>query len=554
MGAEAIRAKKNANELAKQQLKNVWWLLEYQNTEITPIHAASLSIEMDFVDRLKVTVHDIVWVRLREKNTVTNSNLWQARVCARGRKEYIDQRAVDMSFDLKNASNVDINSAGISYPDDPNLSVYSWDIHEAAYAGTQPQASKKLAVDRGAHSRTLPQLSPDEIDEALEQGNDSQVNNLVDNFVENFMNNEEGNNDEYSDDGNNNDEASGNEDFCQEVHSQGLRIDTSRSDIGSQDISRTSDHQALSSSTPAPKKNPKAKKRLLAEDVERMSGRVSQPNVNASLISVLTELKETVKEMKDTVVEMKTTVASQKDATDEMSNTIREFKHHVSNLGARSYHEVHNFNNTMKALNSHVAKLGVLLPRNQTKDTTAQGTSYVPLTITKGHNKGFDLRKTEGSTSSQLWRNVARKLYTDDEHENIMLSPKKRENEPASEDDSPGQETVTMVHQSRTHVKTPADATRYRVRWSPVRLGLYKEYFKVMYGDEWLGQYELSKETVNGIANDVKRRKKLASEKKAQQEKLLAFRKLQQETLQRERASEESPGSSGEGTTLDANQ
>ena len=103
-------------------------------------------------------------------------------------------------------------------------------------------------------------------------------------------------------------------------------------------------------------------------------------------------------------------------------------------------------------------------------------------------------------------------------------------------------------------MKTPADATRYRVRWSPVRLGLYKEYFKVMYGDEWLGQYELSKETVNGIANDVKRRKKLASEKKAQQEKLLAFRKLQQETLQRERASEESPGSSGEGTTLDANQ
>ena len=66
--------------------------------------------------------------------------------------------------------------------------------------------SKKLAVDRGAHSRTLPQLSPDEIDEVLEQGNDSQVNNMVDNFVENFMNNEEGNNDEYSADGNNNDE------------------------------------------------------------------------------------------------------------------------------------------------------------------------------------------------------------------------------------------------------------------------------------------------------------------------------------------------------------
>ena len=75
--------------------------------------------------------------------------------------------------------------------------------------------------------------------------------------------------------------------------------------------------------------------------------------------------------------------------------------------------------------------------------------------ITKGENIGQDLYYTEGSSNSNLWRNVARKLYTKDQLKNIMLSPLPR---PPTDPKR----------------KSAGPAKRYRNDWSPVRKNLYK--------------------------------------------------------------------------------
>ena len=75
--------------------------------------------------------------------------------------------------------------------------------------------------------------------------------------------------------------------------------------------------------------------------------------------------------------------------------------------------------------------------------------------ITKGENIGQDLYYTEGSSNSNLWRNVARRLYTKDQLKNIMLSPLPR---PPTDPKR----------------KSAGPAKRHRNDWSPVRKNLYK--------------------------------------------------------------------------------
>ena len=401
-----------AEQEAKSNLANVWFLVQYEDFSICSIPALSHGIQLSHVDREFLNAGDTIQVKLSEVHPETLSPLWDAHISAIGHKSYCQQCAKELTGTLGDTA----GGQFVHFKDDPTLKRKRRQSEALSAEKPQKSCRKQLLIDNESNTaqiaQSLPILDGDEVLDFLGDNEDDDNEGALTVDESPFDPNK----------------------TVQRSH-----LDLSEGEILSQESNRSSSKQVsmiLSSSTPAPKKKKKSAKTVTADEVEKLMTQKAFLNLVESQTQVNYALK---------------------DSVDSLNNAIQELKINVSFLANRNYQEVQTFGKTVKAINVEVAKLGVLLPKKTIVKTPGRENEpqEMKIPITKGENIGQDLYYTEGSSNSNLWRNVARRLYTKDQLKNIMLSPLPR---PPTDPKR----------------KSAGPAKRYRNDWSPVRKNLYK--------------------------------------------------------------------------------
>ena len=83
---EAVKEKKwykeKAEEMARQQLQDIWWLLYLEDHNWSVIPAVHFGIQMEFYDRVKVQRGQTIKIKLKQKNPKRNDYMWSGVVKA----------------------------------------------------------------------------------------------------------------------------------------------------------------------------------------------------------------------------------------------------------------------------------------------------------------------------------------------------------------------------------------------------------------------------------------------------------------------------------------
>jgi hypothetical protein len=74
--------KAKAEEMSRQQLQDIWWLLYLEDHKWDVIPAVHFGIQMEFYDRVKVQRGQTIKIKLKQKNPKRNDYMWSGVVKA----------------------------------------------------------------------------------------------------------------------------------------------------------------------------------------------------------------------------------------------------------------------------------------------------------------------------------------------------------------------------------------------------------------------------------------------------------------------------------------
>ena len=106
-----------AEQEAKSNLANVWFLVQYEDFSICSIPALSHGIQLSHVDREFLNAGDTIQVKLSEVHPETLSPLWDAHISAIGHKSYCQQCAKELTGTLGDTA----GGQFVHFKDDPTL-------------------------------------------------------------------------------------------------------------------------------------------------------------------------------------------------------------------------------------------------------------------------------------------------------------------------------------------------------------------------------------------------------------------------------------------------
>ena len=96
--------KAKAEEMARQQLQDIWWLLYFEDHKLAYIPAVHSGIQMDPYDRTEVEREQTIEIKLKEKHPNRKDYMWSGVVKAIGHKAYIEKCATQMTQKISSQS------------------------------------------------------------------------------------------------------------------------------------------------------------------------------------------------------------------------------------------------------------------------------------------------------------------------------------------------------------------------------------------------------------------------------------------------------------------
>ena len=79
---EKKRYKEKVEEMARQRLQDMWWLLYLEDHKWDVIPAVHFGIQMEFYDRVKVQRGQTIKIKLKQKHPKRNDYMWSGVVKA----------------------------------------------------------------------------------------------------------------------------------------------------------------------------------------------------------------------------------------------------------------------------------------------------------------------------------------------------------------------------------------------------------------------------------------------------------------------------------------
>ena len=101
--------KEKAEEMARQQLQDIWWLLYLEDIKLACIPAVHCGIQMEFYDRVKVQRGQTIKIKLKQKNPKRNDYMWPGVVKAIGEKEFVERCAEQMTQIIDSNKSYDVS-------------------------------------------------------------------------------------------------------------------------------------------------------------------------------------------------------------------------------------------------------------------------------------------------------------------------------------------------------------------------------------------------------------------------------------------------------------
>ena len=101
--------KAKAEEMSRQQLQDIWWLLYLEDHKWDVIPAVHCGIQMEFYDRVKVQRGQTIKIKLKQKNPKRNDYMWSGVVKAIGDKEYAERCAEQMTQIIDSNKSYDVS-------------------------------------------------------------------------------------------------------------------------------------------------------------------------------------------------------------------------------------------------------------------------------------------------------------------------------------------------------------------------------------------------------------------------------------------------------------
>ena len=83
---EKKRYKEKVEEMARQRLQDIWWLLYLEDHKWSVIPAVHSGIQMELYDRTKVQKGQTIEIKLKAKHPNRKDNMWSGVVTAIGYK------------------------------------------------------------------------------------------------------------------------------------------------------------------------------------------------------------------------------------------------------------------------------------------------------------------------------------------------------------------------------------------------------------------------------------------------------------------------------------
>ena len=101
--------KAKLEEMSRQQLQDIWWLLYLEDIKLACIPAVHCGIQMEFYDRVKVQRGQTIKIKLKQKNPKRNDYMWSGVVKAIGEKEYAERCAEQMTQIIDSNKSYDVS-------------------------------------------------------------------------------------------------------------------------------------------------------------------------------------------------------------------------------------------------------------------------------------------------------------------------------------------------------------------------------------------------------------------------------------------------------------
>merc|ERR1712026_59041 len=101
--------KAKLEEMSRQQLQDIWWLLYLEDHKWDVIPAVHCGIQMEFYDRVKVQRGQTIKIKLKQKHPKRNDYMWSGVVKAFGEKEFVERCAEQMTQKIDSSQSYDVS-------------------------------------------------------------------------------------------------------------------------------------------------------------------------------------------------------------------------------------------------------------------------------------------------------------------------------------------------------------------------------------------------------------------------------------------------------------
>ncbi|XP_075242665.1 uncharacterized protein LOC142337336 [Convolutriloba macropyga] len=292
-----------AEEIAREQLKNRYWLVHYEDNTCDASWSRHNSIVLDMVARTKIKKHDAVEVRFRHRNPRTDNFIWTANVLRVGGKDYIEKWKQDAWVQITSAEG-DINFVPLLPLVDPDLTIYD-DVSQLllnGYGGGSQGVKKKLTMTAAAHPPSQYKSTKMQNEDPADFGNEeSECPELDPNDVSRCLN-----------------AIPGDQSNCSSISNQG------------ESLPRNELNNPQFSSTPG-NKTKKVKRPRIVHPDEMADLEVKRADLEAA---------EAIKLAADKILEAAVLI----------SNCVRELQPEIKSLANRNYREIQMSSNAMRQL------------------------------------------------------------------------------------------------------------------------------------------------------------------------------------------------------------